>query len=145
MLERILYVSRASAGTELPDVFAIAREAGLRNAQEGISAGLVFVDGWFVQVLEGPVPALCATYARILRDPRHVEITFRAREKALCRLFGDKGLILRTGPTLDPVLLGEFGYGRGFPVETFPADVLIEFMVQACRSRPDVALGVTHP
>ena len=29
-----------------------------------------------------------------------------------------------------------FGYRAGFPVERFPADVLVEFLVSACRARP---------
>lgn len=133
MLERILYVSRAAPGTELSNIFRIVSEARERNAAAGISGALVFVDGWFAQVLEGPAPAICATYARILADPRHVDISFRARERALCRLFDD-GLVLRTGPKLRPEVLREFDYSFGFPVETFPADVLLEFMVWACGS-----------
>lgn len=60
MLERILYVSRAAAGTELSDISEIAQAARLRNAAGGVlgglSGGLVFIDGWIVQALEGPAP-----------------------------------------------------------------------------------------
>lgn len=133
MLERILYVSRVAAGTELADVMELARDSGPRNAAAGISGALVFVDGWFAQVLEGPAPALRATYARILNDPRHAEVSFRARERALCPLFGGAGLVFLAGTTLDRSVLEEFDYAAGFPVETFPADVLLEFMVRASR------------
>ena len=37
-----------------------------------------------------------------------------------------------------------FGYRPGFPVERFPADVLVEFLVSACR-RPPARLDRTGP
>lgn len=116
-----------------------------RNRADGISGALVFLDGWFAQVLEGPGLALGAAWTRIARDPRHGALSFRTRERALCRLFGDQGLLLRTGPTLDPAVLREFDYHAGFPATDFPADVLLEFMVWACRRPPAAASGTaTH-
>jgi hypothetical protein len=135
LLERILYVSRASADTGLADVLAMARAADARNAASGLSGALVFVDGWFAQVLEGPAEAIRPAYAAILKDPRHEAVSFRARARALCPLFGPAGLVLRTATTLDPSLLDEFDYAPGFPVETFPADILLEFMVWASRTQ----------
>jgi hypothetical protein len=142
MLERIIYVSRAAPGVALADVFGIIRDSVPRNRADGVSGALVFLDGWFAQVLEGQGPALGAAWTRIARDPRHAALSFRTRERALCRLFGDRGLLLRTGPTLDPAVLREFDYHAGFPAADFPADVLLEFMVWACR-RPPVAARET--
>lgn len=132
VLERILYVSRAASGTDLPDVFEIGRAARLRNATVGVSGGIVFVDGWFAQALEGPVPALCDVYASILKDPRHVRVSLRSRERIFYRLFGKPGLILHTGSNIDPAVLRRFDYHFGFPVDSFPADVLLEFMAEIC-------------
>jgi hypothetical protein len=141
VLERILYVSRVAPGAELSNVFEIARASAERNAAEGLSGVLVFIDGWFVQGLEGPVPALCAAYARILRDPRHTELSFRAREPSPHRALGAPGLGLRLGTGLNPALLDRFGYRFGFPVETFPADRLLEFMVWASGPAADTLRG----
>ena len=103
----------------------------------GLSGGLIFLDGWFAQVLEGaPGPALDACLARIARDPRHRGIERRSRERALCRLFPGQAMALRTRACLDPALLEAFGWRPGFPVADFPADVLVEFVVQACHARP---------
>ncbi len=133
MLERILYVSRAASGTELSDVFDIGRVSRLRNAASGLSGCLVYVDGWIVQALEGPAPALCGIYTGILRDPRHMRISLRSRERIFYRFFGEPGLTLRTGPSLNPAVLERFDYRFGFPVDSFPADVLLEFLTEACR------------
>ncbi len=133
MLERIVYVSRAAAGLGLEALYGIVREAHARNPAAGLTGGLVFVDGAFVQVLEGPPAPLASAFGRIALDPRHGGLALRAREPALCRLFPGQALALRTRACLDGDLLDAFGYRPGFPVADFPSDVLVEFMVGACR------------
>jgi hypothetical protein len=133
MLERIVYVSRAAPGTGLEAVFGIIREAHAANAKAGLTGGLIFLDGGFAQVVEGPRAPLAAAFARIARDRRHEAVELRARERALCRLFRGQAMALRTRACLDPALLEGFGYSPGFPVERFPADVLVEFAIRACR------------
>lgn len=136
MLERIVYVSRAAPGVTLETVFAIIRAAHALNARDQLSGGLVFLDGGFAQVIEGERAPLQACLARIGRDPRHAEMRLRARERALCRLFRGQAMALRSRACLEPALLDAFGYRPGFPVERFPADVLVEFVVRACRGAP---------
>ena len=133
MLERIVYVSRAAAGLGLEALYGIVREAHARNPAAGLTGGLVFIDGGFVQVLEGPPAPLALAFGRIAVDPRHGGLALRAREPALCRLFPGQALALRTRACLDEDLLDAFGYRPGFPVADFPSDVLVEFMVGACR------------
>jgi FAD-dependent sensor of blue light len=133
LLERIVYVSRAAPGMTLEAVFGIIRAAHALNLRDGLSGGLIFLDGCFAQMLEGPAAPLAAAFARIAGDPRHGALTLRARERALCRLFPDQALALRSRACLDPGLMEAFGYRAGFPVERFPADVLVEFLVRACR------------
>ena len=53
MLERIVQVSRAAAGLRQEDVYGIIRTAHAANTLAGLSGGLIFLDGWFAQVLEG--------------------------------------------------------------------------------------------
>lgn len=137
MLERIVYVSRAAAGLRREDIFGIIRSSHPLNTLAGISGGLIFLDGWFVQLLEGPPGALDACLGRIARDPRHEDLAPRSRERGLCRLFPGQAMALRSRACLDPALLAAFGYRPGFPVESFPADVLVEFLVQACHRVPN--------
>lgn len=136
MLERVVYVSRAAAGLRREDVFTIIRAAHPLNTLAGISGGLLFLDGWFAQVLEGTSGALDACVARVARDPRHRDFAPRSRERGFCRLFPGQAMALRSRACLDPELLTEFGYRPGFPVEVFPTDVLVEFMVRACHRAP---------
>ena len=137
--QRLVYVSRAAPGLGRADLYAIIRAAHSKNAAAGLSGALIHLDGWFAQVLEGPATALAATFARIRRDPRHQDLTLRSRERALTPLFRGQALALRSRACLDEGLLAAFGYRPGFPVETFPADVLIEFLVRACRQAESAA------
>lgn len=134
MLERMVYVSRAlPAAAGMPEICRIIRAAHRNNGAQGVTGALVCLDGWFVQVLEGPHAGIEAIFARLRRDPRHAGIELRIRERSLCRLFPDQAMALRTGAALGAGLLAEFGYRPGFPVERFPAAVLTEFLVAACR------------
>ncbi len=110
MLERIVYVSRAAPGTGLETVFDIIRSAHVRNAHAGLTGGLIFLDGFFAQVIEGPAGPLAAAFGRIAVDPRHTGLAPRSRERALCRLFGGQAMALRTRACLDAGLLDGFGY-----------------------------------
>jgi hypothetical protein len=134
MHERIVYVSRAGGTMGLAELYAIIRAAHARNGADGISGALIFLDGWFAQLIEGPAAAVQACYGRIGRDPRHHAVDLRLRERAHCPLLPDQSMALRTQACLDPGLLEAFGYRPGFPVEALPADVLVEFMVRACRT-----------
>ncbi|HVH02944.1 MAG TPA: BLUF domain-containing protein [Amaricoccus sp.] len=133
MLERIVFVSRAAPGLGREALYAIVREAHARNPGAGLTGALVQLDGCFAQLLEGPATPLAFAFGRIGRDPRHGALELRAREPALCRLFPGQALALRTRACLDPGLLEAFGYHPGFPVAGFPSDVLVEFLVGACR------------
>lgn len=142
MYERILYVSRAAPETDQAEVYRIIRAAHARNRAEGLSGALVFLDGHFVQLLEGPAPAVAAGLARIRADRRHHGLELRMRERALCALFSGQAMALRTRTCLGEGVLAAFGYRRGFPAEVLPADALVEFLVAAChQTRPAAAAG----
>ena len=134
MLERIVTVSRAAPDLGREALYGIVREAHPRNLAAGLTGALVFVDGWFAHLLEGPPAPLAFAAGRIAQDRRHGAIERRSRERALCRLFPGQALALRTRACLDAGRLEAFGYRPGFPVSAFPADVLVEFLVSACRS-----------
>ena len=134
-LERLVYVSRAAPGLDTAGVYAIIRHAHAGNGAAGLTGALVLLDGWFVQVIEGPGATLVARLAGLRRDPRHAGLEVRQRERVHARVFAGQPMALRTRACLDAGILEAFGYRAGFPVAEFPADVLVEFVVQACRRR----------
>jgi Sensors of blue-light using FAD len=137
VIERLAHVSRAAPGVGLAEVFCIVRAAHGLNRAAGLTGALIWLDGWFAQVLEGPAPALDACLGRIRRDPRHARLELRIRAPALLTAFAGQPLALRTRGCIEAGLFAAFDYRPGFPVAAFPADVLVEFVIAACRrARP---------
>ena len=72
-MRQLLYISNSArdfAPAALEEILAVSRT---NNAAAGITGMLLYLDGAFLQVLEGPVEAVGETYARIKRDRRHWE------------------------------------------------------------------------
>lgn len=67
----------------------LVADARVRNAQDGITGALLFGGGHFVQVLEGPAPAVEALLRRIEADPRHEGFEVLLRRPTPARQFAD--------------------------------------------------------
>lgn len=85
-LHRLVYVSRPFGFDEamLNGILAQARH---RNAREGLTGALICRADIYLQLLEGPKPALEATYGRIVDDNRHLEVQRLIHESSDERLF----------------------------------------------------------
>lgn len=124
-MQRLLYISTARrilGRSELDEVLRISRR---NNAAVGVT-GLLIVGGRrFLQALEGPEPAIAATFARIERDPRHFAVVKLADAMIETRAFGAWDMGYQAGgdgaddataaaiaaliaPIEDPVLHGYF-------------------------------------
>ena len=73
-MKRIRYVSRFASPMSREEVDEIAQSAAERNAREGITGVLIASGNLFFQLIEGPDNAIDECFARILKDPRHVDI-----------------------------------------------------------------------
>ena len=131
MLRRVLYSSKATAGLGMRDALDIIRVSYNRNSQAGLTGGLLFLDGYFYQVLEGVGGAVETCLSRISRDPRHAEIVTRRDERVSEPLFADDWMALRGIDDIDPEVLSAHGYELGLPVERFSADQTLAFLL-AC-------------
>ena len=92
-LYRLVYYSRNAMFAYESDLNgAIARllEVSRRNnAAVDVGGALLFNDGWFAQVLEGPREAVETVFERIQRDDRHCEVTLIAFDPCDRRRFGE--------------------------------------------------------
>ena len=71
MVRQLLYASNTNRDTPdsvLDDILAASRR---NNAGAGVTGMLLYVEGGFMQVLEGEEEAVRAIYARICQDKRH--------------------------------------------------------------------------
>ena len=84
---RLIYSSEATAEMERTDLEQMLEESRLRNARRGITGVLVFVDGVFLQVLEGERDDVEDLMVSIRRDPRHRNIKVFHEEEIDRRAF----------------------------------------------------------
>jgi hypothetical protein len=68
---RLVYSSEAAPDLTPAELEGMLAESRIRNKAHGISGVLVFVDGAFLQVLEGEKNDILDLMGRIDRDPRH--------------------------------------------------------------------------
>jgi hypothetical protein len=73
-LFRIAYISAASKSFDPAELREMLKESDARNKEAGITGMLLYKDGQFMQVLEGPGEAVTTTFSRISKDPRHHDI-----------------------------------------------------------------------
>ncbi|MDO9639873.1 MAG: BLUF domain-containing protein [Pseudotabrizicola sp.] len=82
-LLQLVYASRPF-GFDQVTLTAILFDARRCNTRDDITGALICRDDLFLQLLEGPVAAVEAAYARIRADDRHVEV-----RELLCRVIAD--------------------------------------------------------
>jgi len=132
MLERLVYVSRACGTLDARAVHDIVRVAANRNRPLALTGALIFVDGHFLQVLEGEAMCIDQRFARIAADPRHLDLDVRWRGRVETRAFAEDWMALRQDRDVPPALRERFGYRPGLPADAFPAERLVAFARACC-------------
>ena len=74
MLYTFVYCSRATEGVDEVEVNRIVEAAQRRNFTRGITGVLVFGNGVFFQLLEGPAVQVQKLIANLQSDPRHCDV-----------------------------------------------------------------------
>lgn len=94
-LFQIVYVSAAVAKFTASELLALLAVSRTNNTRDGVSGLLLYHDGNFMQVLEGPEAVVRATYARIERDSRHRGCIILIQQNIAARTFGDWSMAFR--------------------------------------------------
>jgi len=85
----VVYSSAAVVEFSRDDLVALLEHARCSNASRDVTGMLLYVDGSFFQILEGPEEAVDALCAKIKKDPRHEKMTVIMREPIAKRLFSE--------------------------------------------------------
>lgn len=91
-LHRVIYLSSAVGvlrADELDRIFLRSRAA---NGNAGITGLLLFCDGTFLQMLEGPAAGVASLMQKIRRDKRHTGMTIVHSGPCAARTFPDAAL-----------------------------------------------------
>ena len=86
-LIQCIYASAASSNFSAKDLADLLEKAQQNNAKLGLTGMLLYAEGSFFQVLEGPADVVAAQYAKIERDPRHSQVTVVIQEPISRRYF----------------------------------------------------------
>lgn len=86
---QIIYSSSSTTPMQMDDLEDILESARESNAEAGISGALVYVDGHFLQILEGEAEALAHLMGRIARDVRHEAVTVLRQTEVPAAMFSD--------------------------------------------------------
>lgn len=102
----LLYHSRATHPPDDDQLRALLGQSRAHNAAHQITGLLLYGEGRFVQVLEGPEAAVRAVYARIRTDPRHAQVVTVREGPGPPRRFADwhMGFGPAAGAALERVL-----------------------------------------
>ena len=80
-LEQLVYISRSTLPLTSPlDVADILEQSTRNNVRHGITGAFAYTDDRFLQLLEGPAPALDMLMEILRGDPRHSDIDILGRE-----------------------------------------------------------------
>ena len=85
----LVYVSASAHLLNDDELEAILHQSRENNSQLGLTGMLLYYDGAFMQVLEGPEIAVRSLYERIRQDTRHHRITLLLEEYIPERNFPD--------------------------------------------------------
>jgi len=88
-LIQVIYVSAARNlfnSTQLRELLRLAR---IKNEQLDVTGMLLYHEGSFLQVLEGPLPAVNPLLETIDRDQRHQNLMLLLRREIAARNFAD--------------------------------------------------------
>ena len=88
-LFQLIYVSRATVEFSQEDLRELLENARVNNHKLGIGGLLIFEDGDFIQVLEGPKEEVLELFDKIKRDHRHTEVKKLFLQKTDKKEFGE--------------------------------------------------------
>jgi Sensors of blue-light using FAD len=75
MIFQLLYRSRAIRDFWPDDLFELVEKSRRKNAERDLTGMLLFHQGYFLQLLEGPEQAVRGCFARVEADPRHDSVS----------------------------------------------------------------------
>lgn len=137
-MKRIIYTSQSRAGISIKDVYEIIRTSHNRNSTSGLTGGLVFVDGFFYQVLEGLPLAVDERLAKIMADPRHFDVNIRMNIIASEPLFPNDWMALREQSQIDEAVFERAGYVPGMRDDCFGPEEVEAFLLDCFGMRSSI-------
>lgn len=130
-LYRVLYCSRnrltGQPDTYLGEIQGILATSRKNNGRDGVTGGLLFSDGCFAQVLEGPLKMIEGAFERIQCDERHQTVTVLQSGSIAARDFPDWSMAF-TEADMTENPLGGARLGEAFSGRSSVGDDILSLM-----------------
>ena len=94
-MHQLIYMSAATHLLTDEELQQLLEQARANNSQEDITGLLLYHEGRFMQLIEGPEPAVAALYERIEQDPRHTDTAKLADKEVDSRSFPEWAMAFR--------------------------------------------------
>ena len=107
-MHQLIYMSAATLLLTDEELQELLEQARANNAQRGITGLLLYHQGRFMQLIEGPTEAVMNLYERIEQDPRHGDASKLADKQVEVRSFPGWSMAFR------PMQTQEFADLPGF-------------------------------
>lgn len=146
-LHRVLYCSRnLIPGT--PEVVTahirgILATSRRNNARDGITGGLLFSQGCFAQVLEGPLDAVEDAFERIQCDDRHSDVTVLQSGPVAARDFPDWSMAFAGPDAASPIAHAEMD--GAFASRSDHGDQLLDMLKSVITREDEWLAPLTEP
>ncbi len=89
MTYQLIYSSESTTPMQADELEDILEQARARNTESGITGALVYVDGVFLQILEGEAGKVQDLMGRISKDLRHRTVTVVLENTVAAATFSD--------------------------------------------------------
>lgn len=131
LMSHLIYTS-VPFGYDPADLNGILMDARAANTRDGVTGALICRRDLFLQYLEGPPAKIKATFARIRRDDRHVEVVRRSEGPIDGRLFGSWAMLHDPAETL---MWSAEEVSEGALEQAVPMDFLSMFVALSERAQ----------
>ena len=111
-MRQLLYVSNTAHNLTVGDLDNILAASRRNNAMLGITGLLLFIEGGFLQILEGEERAVRELYTRVATDPRHTNPHLMLDREVPVRAFPEWSMGFEQPSMDDPETAGMFGVAR---------------------------------
>lgn len=148
-LYRLVYASKnllQGGATETAAAIQQILDASQRNnAEVGVTGALMFNDGAFAQVLEGPRRGVEDTFERIQRDPRHGDVTVLQCGPAESRSFANWSMAFVGQSTKGQRRFSSLAAASGFDLSRLTGDSVFAMLHELVLEEEGVPTADVSP
>lgn len=109
----LIYVSKAKKNVDYEEIMKILTHSWKYNHNSYISGMLLYDNGYFIQIIQGPIATIDRLYARISKDPRHSNIKLVGEELLSTRNCTGWGIGFYENQEVADIFYEAFNIGHG--------------------------------